>query len=134
MTTSSRPCCGERAGVVAGALRGDAEAGVGGDADDGGDLGGGAGEGDGGRALVDGDVPGQAGGVVPGVAGQVDAAVEQSAQRVGSGDGGVGLGVDLDGHEGGSFVGGSIGGMTMPTGYLESTLIRLGARRARRSL
>ena len=76
-TTSSRPCRGERAGVVAGALRGDPEAGVGGGADHGGDLGGGAGERDGGRALVDGDVPGEAGGVVPGVPGQVDAAVEQ---------------------------------------------------------
>ena len=81
---------GERAGVVAGALRGDPQAGLGGDADDGGDLGGGAGYGDGGRALVDGDVPRQAGGVVPGVAGQVDAAVEQAAQGVGGGgDGGA---------------------------------------------
>ena len=71
---------GERAGVVAGALRGDPQAGLGGDADDRGDLGGGAGDGDRGGALVDGDVPGQSGGVVPGVPGQVDAAVAQAAE------------------------------------------------------
>ena len=71
---------GERAGVVAGALRGDPQAGLRGDADHRADLGGGAGYGDRGRALVDGDVPGQSRGVVPGVAGQVDATGRQAAE------------------------------------------------------
>ncbi len=117
MTTSSRPWAASGPAlwpVLCGATRRPA---LGGDADDGGDLGGGAGEGDRGRALVDGDVPGQAGGVVPGVAGQVDAAVEQAAQGVGGGDGGRcgARVVELDGHGGDSCVG-VIGGMTMPTG------------------
>ena len=92
---------GERAGVVAGALRRDPEAGLRGDPDDGGDLGRGPGHGDGGGALVDGDVPRQAGGVVPGVAGEVDPAAEQAAQGVGGGHGLVELrwwALSVDGH------------------------------------
>ena len=60
---------GQRAGVVAGALRGDAQAHLRGDADHGAHLGGGVGAGDRGGALVDGDVPGQSCCVVAGVAG-----------------------------------------------------------------
>ena len=76
---------GERTGVVTGALRRDPEAGSAAARTTVGDLGGRAREGDGGRPLVDGDVPGEAGGVVPGVAGQVDAASEQAAEGVGGG-------------------------------------------------
>ena len=107
----------ERAGVVAGALRGDPQAVLGRGADDGGHLGGRAREGDGGGALVDGDVPRQAGRVVPGVAGQVHAAGEDAPE------GGGGRGRDLNGHDGGCSFGWFIsrcliGGATVPPGAL----------------
>ena len=95
---------GERAGVVAGALRRDPQPGGRGGADHRGDLVGAGGVGDGGGALVDGDVPGHPGGVVPGVAGQVDGAAAQPAQLggagVGGGRSGGGRGIGgLDGHD-----------------------------------
>ncbi len=90
---------GHGRGLVPGALRCDPEAGRRRGPDDLGDLVDGVGDRDGGRALVDRDVPGEAGGVVPGVAGKVDAATAEPAQLFG---GGVGSGVG--GHSM-SFVG-----------------------------
>ena len=72
---------------MAGALRRHPHAGPGGRADHLGYLGRGAGEGDRGGALVDGEVPGDAGRVVPGVAGEVEGGLR-----------GQGPQVEVDGH------------------------------------
>ena len=80
---------------MAGALRGDPETGGGCGPDDLGDLGGGPGYGDGGGALV-GQVPRGAELVVAGIAGQVDVASAQAAERLGgerSGEGRAGISV-----------------------------------------
>ena len=78
------PACGQRGGVVAGALRCDPETGSGCGPDDLGDLGGGPGYGDGGGPLV-GQVPRGAELVVAGIAGQVDVASAEAAERLGGG-------------------------------------------------
>ena len=85
----------ERPGVVAGALRGDLEAVRRGRTDHVADLVGVDGEGDGGGPLVDGDVPRHPRGVVPGVAGQLDADGGVTTEGVGSAGGRGGL----DGHD-----------------------------------
>ena len=78
------------AGVVAGALGGDAQAALAGELDDGDDVVGGRGDGDRGGALVDGEVPGLAGLVPVGVAGGADAALHAVAELSGVNAGGIG--------------------------------------------
>ena len=72
----------ERAGVVSGALRCDPQPGRHRRLHELRGLDGVGGVGDGGGALVDGDVPGGAGVVEPGVSGQVDGAAAQTPQRL----------------------------------------------------
>ena len=80
----------QRGRVVAGALRGDPQALGGGEAHDRGDFLGAARVDDRRRPLVDGEVEAGAGGVVAGVAGDVDVAADEGAQDGGgAADGGV---------------------------------------------